>query len=196
MCEFSQIAYKMLRMIDFSTFCATTDRFAAERLGGIPVGNSVARRQNAGLGRFRAREGYLGVYVKKSKRRVPERLRNVIPAKECVKKSVRRLKSGPQRRPRESGDPSNRLFQLEKWIPTFERVKKSVRRLKSGPQRHPRESGDPSKRLFHMEKWIPAFAGMTLRSLPEARNFDFFTRSFAGMTASTLLSLNMLQILS
>jgi len=36
--------------------------------------------------------------------------------------------------------------------------------------------------LFQRLKWIPAFAGMTLRSLAEVCNFDFFTRSFAGMT--------------
>jgi PQQ-dependent catabolism-associated beta-propeller protein len=105
-------------------------------------------------------------------------LRSAIPAKERVKKFG--PKTEPQRRPRESGNPSNRLFQLEKWIPAFERAKKLVRRQKSGPQRHPRESGDPSKRLFHIEKWIPAFAGMTLRSLPRSDSVDFFTRSFTG----------------
>jgi hypothetical protein len=68
------------------------------------------------------------------------------------------------------------------WIPAFERAKKSPSRLKSGPQRRPREGGDPYKTLFLRDKWIPAFAGMTLRSLPEVCNFDFFTRSFAGMT--------------
>jgi hypothetical protein len=43
--------------------------------------------------------------------------------------------------------------------------------------------------LFQHRKWIPAFAGMTmrnagmtLRSLPEMPNPDFFTRSFEGMT--------------
>jgi hypothetical protein len=74
---------------------------------------------------------------------------------------------------------------LQAWIPAFERVKKSpnwFERLKSSPQRRPRAGGDPYKRLFQLDKWIPAFAGMTLRSLPEARNSDSFTRSFAGMT--------------
>ena len=78
--------------------------------------------------------------------------------------------------------PMQDLCFLPPWIPAFERVKKSANRLKSGPQRRPREGGDPSKSLFQLDKWIPAFAGMTLRSLPEARNFDFFTRSCAGMT--------------
>jgi mono/diheme cytochrome c family protein len=70
------------------------------------------------------------------------------------------------------------------WIPAFERAKKSPSRLKSGPQRRPREGGDPYKTLFLRDKWIPAFAGMTLRSLPEVCNFDFFTRSQAGIHAS------------
>ena len=50
------------------------------------------------------------------------------------------------------------------------------------PQRHLRAGGDPYKRLLQLDKWIPAFAGMMLRSFPEARNSDSFTRSFAGMT--------------
>ena len=44
---------------------------------------------------------------------------SVIPAKERVKESATRLKSGPQRRPREGGDPYKSLFQLDKWIPAF-----------------------------------------------------------------------------
>jgi hypothetical protein len=36
--------------------------------------------------------------------------------------------------------------------------------------------------LLQRDKLIPALAGMTPRSLSEARNFDFFTRSRAGMT--------------
>ena len=46
--------------------------------------------------------------------------------------------------------------------------------------RRTREGRYPYKSLFQLDKWIPAFAGMTLRSLPEARNSDFFTRSKAG----------------
>ncbi len=72
-------------------------------------------------------------------------------------------------------------------IPAKERVKKSANQLKSGPQRRPRAGGDPYKSLFQLDKWIPAFAGMTLRSLAEVCNFDFFTRSFARMTAGILL---------
>jgi hypothetical protein len=52
--------------------------------------------------------------------------------------------------------------------------------VESEPQRRPREGGDSTNVLFHRLKWIPAFAGMTLRSIPEARDFDFFTRSQAG----------------
>jgi len=69
-------------------------------------------------------------------------------------------------------------------VPAQERVKKSanwLKRSKSGPQRRPRGGGDPYKSLFQLDKWIPAFAGMTLRSLAEVCNFDFFTRSKAGM---------------
>jgi len=62
------------------------------------------------------------------------------------------------------------------WIPAFERVKKSPNRLKFRPQRRTREGGYPYKSLFQLDKWIPAFAGMTLRSLPEARNSDSFIR--------------------
>ena len=72
------------------------------------------------------------------------------------------------------------------WVPACERVKKSENRLKSGPQRRPREGGDPYKRLFQLDKLIPAFAGMTTRSIAEARNFDFFTRSCAGTTLAVI----------
>ena len=43
--------------------------------------------------------------VKKSKLRASGILRSVIPAKERVKKLANRLKSRPQRRPREGRDP-------------------------------------------------------------------------------------------
>ncbi len=49
-------------------------------------------------------------------------IQTVIPAKERVKKSpnwLKRLKSGPQRRPRAGGDPYKSLFLLDKWIPAF-----------------------------------------------------------------------------
>ena len=66
--------------------------------------------------------------------------------------------------------PAKVLFQRLKWISAFERVKKSATRLKSGPQRRPaRDSSIPASRE-------------TLRNLAEGCNFDFFTRSFAGMT--------------
>ncbi len=51
----------------------------------------------------------------------PERIQE-LPAYERVKKSrkwLKRLKSGPQRRPRGGGDPNKSLFQLDKWIPAF-----------------------------------------------------------------------------
>jgi hypothetical protein len=68
-------------------------------------------------------------------------------------------------------------------MPAHEHVKKSPSRLKSGPQRRPREGGDPYKSLFQLDKWIPAFAGMTLAAYLRTGHFDFFTCSFAGMTA-------------
>ncbi len=45
--------------------------------------------------------------------------RRLFPAKERVKKSANRLKSKPQRRPREGGDPYKSLLRLDKWIPAF-----------------------------------------------------------------------------
>jgi len=69
-------------------------------------------------------------------------------------------------------------------IPAQEHVKKSATRLKSGQQRRPRAGGDPYKSLFQLDEWIPAFAGMTLRGLTEGCNFDFFTRSQAGIHVS------------
>jgi len=68
---------------------------------------------------------------------------------------------------------------LQTWMPAFERVKKSANRLNPGRSV---KAGTYAKVLFQRLKWIPAFAGMTLRSLAEGCNFDFFTRSFAGMT--------------
>ena len=55
-------------------------------------------------------------------------------------------------------------------------------RIEMGRSVVPAKAGIP-KVLFQRLKWIPAFAGMTLRGLAEGCNFDFFTRSFAGMTA-------------
>jgi hypothetical protein len=55
-----------------------------------------------------------------------------------------------------------------------------------GPQRRPGEGGALYKSLSQLDEWIPAFAGMTLRCLAEACNFDFFTRSFEGMTVCSL----------
>ena len=43
----------------------------------------------------------------------PSPCRSVIPAHVYVKKSANRLTSGPQRRPREGGDPYKSLFQLD-----------------------------------------------------------------------------------
>jgi len=108
---------------------------------------------------------------------------SVIPAKERVKESATRLKSGPQRRPREGGDPYKSLFQLGKWIPAFERVKKSANRLNPGRSVVPAKAGTHAKVLFLQLKWIPAFAGMTLQSLAKGCNFDFFTRSKARIHA-------------
>jgi len=70
-------------------------------------------------------------------------------------------------------------------IPAKERVKESAAQLKSGPQRRPRAGVEPYKSLFQLDKWIPAFAGMTLRDLTEGCNFDFFTRSKAGIHICT-----------
>jgi PQQ-dependent catabolism-associated beta-propeller protein len=42
-----------------------------------------------------------------------------IPAFERVKKLANRLKWGPQRRPREGGDPCQSLLLLDRWIPAF-----------------------------------------------------------------------------
>ncbi len=79
--------------------------------------------------------------------------------------------------------------QSARWMSACVCVKKSANRLKSGPQRRPRAGGDPYKSLFQLDKWIPAFAGMTLRSHPEARKLDFFTRSYAGVTVCGLTSI-------
>ena len=58
-------------------------------------------------------------------------------------------------------------------------------RIEIGRSVVPAKAGTHAKVLFQRLKWIPAFAGMTLRSLAEVCNFDFFTRSFAGMTLTT-----------
>ena len=70
-------------------------------------------------------------------------------------------------------------------IPAKERVKKSANRLNPGRSVVPAKAGTHAKVLFQRLKWIPAFAGMTLRSLAEVCNFDFFTRSKAGIHVQT-----------
>jgi hypothetical protein len=68
-----------------------------------------------------------------------------------------------------------------------ERVKKSANRLNPGRSVVPAKAGTHAKVLFQRLKWIPAFAGMTLRGLAEVCNFDFFTRSKAGMATGFLI---------
>jgi len=60
-------------------------------------------------------------------------------------------------------------------------VKKLANRLNPGRSVVPAKAGTHAKVLFQPLKWIPAFAGMTLRSLTKGCNFDFFTRSKAGI---------------
>ena len=101
-------------------------------------------------------------------------IQTVIPAKERVKKSpnwLKRLKSGPQRRPRAGGDPYKSLFQLDKWIPAFAGM--TLRGLPEGCKfdffTHSQAGIHAGKkyRLCMWLPWVPGCAG-TASPLPKS----------------------------
>ena len=79
-------------------------------------------------------------------------------------------------------------------IPANESVKKSATRLKSGRSVVPAQAGTHIRACSSLTNGIPAFAGMTLRSLTKGCNFDFFTRSNAGIHARKTLPLYVVTI--